>query len=103
MKVFSLKFAATAVATVLAANGLAYVSSAHASTENCVNAGNLAKSIAEGRDSGYPLSEMLGHAKGDSGIETLMVAIYEHPSVTPEESSTAVIVACMKESRRIKQ
>ena len=32
MKVFSLKFAAAAVATVLAANGLAYVSSAHASS-----------------------------------------------------------------------
>ena len=102
MKVFSLKFVATAIATMLAANGLAYVSSAHASTENCVEAGNLAKSIAEGRDRGYPLSDMLGHAEGNTGIETLMVAIYEHPSVTPEESSTIVIVACMKESRRTK-
>lgn len=103
MKVFSLKFAAAAVATVLAANGLAYVSSAHASTENCVEAGNLAKSIAEGRDRGYPLAEMLGHAKGDAGIESLMVAIYEYPSVTPDESSTIVIVSCMKALRSAKQ
>jgi len=103
MKVFSMKFAAAAVATVLAANGLAYVSSAHASTKSCVEAGNLARSIAEGRDRGYPLSEMLGHAEGNTGIEWLMLAIYENPSVTPEESSTIVIVACMKESRRAKQ
>lgn len=103
MKVFSLKYAAAIVATVIAANGLAYVSSAHASTENCVEAGNLAKSIAEGRDRGYPLAEMLGHAEGNTGIESLMVAIYEHPSVTPEESSTIVIVSCMKALRSVKQ
>lgn len=103
MKVFSLKFAAAAVATVLAANGLAYVSSAHADTKSCVEAGNLARSIAEGRDSGYPLSEMLGHAKGDTAIESLMLAIYEYPSVTPEESSTITIVACMKAMRSAKQ
>lgn len=102
MKIFSLKYAASMAAVILAANGLAYVSAARAEdkpvgkAEYCTGWGNLAHSIAVGRDVGVPIADMLAQAKGDKDIEALVVLTYDNPGVSPKDAAQIVIIACMK-------
>lgn len=89
--------ALTAAAIALGISTLA--SADEAVTEYCTNAGELAHVIAEARDSGVPLGDVLEiTSKGEGALtdSRIALAVYSNPDKSPDESRAEVQAACFR-------
>lgn len=67
--------------------------------EQCVEMGDLAKTIAEARDNDMPLPEVLKILKKHDAPEAfskIAVTIYSYPSLTPTDVAANFIAGCLK-------
>lgn len=89
--------ALTAAAIALGISTLATADEAVA--EYCTNAGELAHSIAEARDRGVPLDDVLEiTSKGEGAVTDSRIAfvVYANPGKSPDDSRAEVMAACFR-------
>ena len=71
------------------------------STDKCHLIGMTAALVAEKRDEGIPLTDMLGLAN-DVGLTDLVLTVYKHRNSTPSEFYTLFKDACKLEPEQSK-
>ena len=71
------------------------------STDKCHLIGMTAALVAEKRDEGIPLTDMLGLAN-DVGLTDLVLTVYKHLNSSPSEFYTVLKDACKMEPEQSK-
>lgn len=63
-------------------------------SDPCIQARDLAETMARGRDVGVPMTEILDIVEGDRLWSSLTILIYTSPNIPPVAVGTMVEAAC---------
>lgn len=61
----------------------------------CQTFGEYAFYVAEARDEGMPIDEVLATAQGSVSLEQIVVAVFESPEVAPLDAGRHIYGQCM--------